>query len=206
MSTFPGSPKLIKGAIVGIDSTNIPTAVLFQYNPDSLTRSLKPQYTGGGSDISEALRLKGPPDETIKLDIEIDATDQLENGNPVAAAVGISPMLSALELFIYPKSSLVIANEILKAAGTIEIIPLETPLTILIWGPGRIVPVRINDINITEEAFDTSLNPIRAKVSLDFQVLNYNHLGLASRGGALFMNYQILKQVMSALGSVSKIP
>ena len=130
----------------------------------------------------------------------------MESGDAVAGTIGINPLLAAIELFIYPQSSLVIANEVLKLTGTIEIIPLETPLTILIWGPGRIVPVRINDMNITEEAFDTFLNPIRAKVSLDFQVLNYNHLGLASRGGALFMNNQILKEVMSKLGIISKIP
>lgn len=204
MTTFPGSPRLIKAALVGLDSFNNSKAVIFQYNPDTLSRTLKPQYTGGGSDIGEALRLKGPPEETIKLDIEIDAVDQLEIADQATLSSGILPAISALEMFIYPDSALVIANEALKAAGVIEIIPLETPLTVLIWGAGRIVPVRINDVAITEEAFDTMLNPIRAKVTIDLQVLNYNHLGLASRGGALFIKNQIMKEAAAKIAIVNK--
>ena len=125
MSTFPGSPRLQKGAIVGIDPIDpVPRVILFQYNPDTLTRTLEAQTVGGqGGDRSEALRLKGAPVETFKLEVEIDATDQLETGRGPAVGMGVYPQLSALEMLIYPRSSLVLTNDALLAAGTIEIIP-----------------------------------------------------------------------------------
>jgi hypothetical protein len=206
MSSFPGSPKLIKGAIVGLDPFNpLASVIVFQYNPERLARTLNPQTAGSGSDKGEALRLKGPPEETIKLDIEIDAADQLETADSTAVSIGISPALSALEMLLYPKSALVITNEALKAAGIIEIIPAEVPLTLFIWGANRIVPVRLTELSITEEAFDTRLNPIQAKVSIGLRVLNYNDLGLLSAGGALFMTHQVVKEVMAVVGSVNKI-
>ena len=117
MSTFPGSPRLIKGAIIGIDPFNpLASVIIFQYNPDTLTRTLQAQTTSGEAGRSEALRLKGPPIETIKLDVEIDATDQLEKADPIATGMGIYPQLAALEMLLYPKSALVIANTILLAA------------------------------------------------------------------------------------------
>src|SRR5260221_8893790 len=170
MTTFPGSPKVQKGALIGIDPANpLASVVVFQYNPDTLTRSLTPQTSGGeptSSGRAEALRLKGPPVETINLDVEIDAVDQLEKGDSLAGTLGIYPALSALEMLLYPKSALVIANEILAAIGIIEIIPPEAPLTLLVWNVKRILPVRLTTFSITEEAFDPALNPIRAKVSL----------------------------------------
>jgi len=206
MSSFPGTPRLVKAAIVGIDPFNpLASVIIFQYNPDKLVRTLNPQTAGLGSDKGETLRLKGPPEETIKLDIEIDATDQLETADSIALNMGISPTLSALEMLLYPKSSLIITNEILKAVGVIEIIPAEAPLTLFIWGTNRIVPVRLTDLSITEEAFDTKLNPIQAKVSIGLRVLNYNDLGLISAGGALFMTHQVIKEVIATLGSVSKV-
>jgi len=201
--TFPGSPRLQKGAIIGVDKFNpLASIIVFQYNPDTLTRTLTAQTVGGEANRGEALRLKGPPQETIKLDIEIDATDQLEKANPVAVSMGIHPTLASLEMLLYPKSAVMIANEVLAAAGMIEIIPPEAPLTLLVWGPARVLPVRLTEFSITEEAFDTLLNPIRAKVSLGMRVLNYQDLGLASVGGALFMVHQIAKEVMAVVGSV----
>ncbi|EFH84859.1 hypothetical protein [Ktedonobacter racemifer] len=211
MTTFPGSPKLQKGAIIGLDPANpLASVVVFQYNPDTLTRTLTPQTTAS-SDTSrgEALRLKGPPEETINIDIEIDATDQLEKGDSNTVNMGIYPALSALEMLLYPKSALVIANEVLAAIGIIEIIPPEAPLTLFVWGAKRVLPVRLTSFSITEQAFDPNLNPILAKVSLGMRVLNYMDLGLPSVGGALFMAHQVVKEVMatiSSVGSISSLP
>jgi hypothetical protein len=67
MTTFSGSPRLLKGAIVGIDLFNpLASVIVFQYNPDMLTRTLQAQTAGEGGDRAEALRLKGAPVETIK--------------------------------------------------------------------------------------------------------------------------------------------
>src|SRR5512142_1967838 len=114
MSTFPGSPRLIKGGIVLLDPTTgaVRRIITLQYNPDTLSRTLQVQSVGGeGGDRSEALRLKGPPVETIKVEAEIDATDQLEVADGTARKVGIHPQLAALEMVVYPNSAQLQANQ-----------------------------------------------------------------------------------------------
>jgi hypothetical protein len=199
MSSFPGSPRLLKGAIVGLDPKNpLASIVVFQYNPDTMTRRLEARTsTGEGSDRSEALRLTSAPKETITLSIEVDATDQLETANPLAVATGINPTLAALEMLFYPKSSVVISNIAMANGGLLEIIPVEAPLTLFVWGPTRVLPVRVTSFSITEEAFDTLLNPTRAKVDLTLQVLSYYDLKTSSPGFSLFMAYQIAKELMA---------
>ena len=108
-------------------------------------------------------------------------------------------------MLLYPKSALVIANEVLLNVGVIEIIPPEAPLILFVWGVSRILPVRLNELTITEEAYDPNLNPIRAKVSLGLRVLTYRDLGLLSVGGTLFMAHQIAKEVMATLSSVGTL-
>lgn len=204
MTTFPNSPRLLKGGIVLInpDTGAVQRIIVLQYNPDTLNRTLQVKGVGGeGGDRSEALRLTGPPVETIKLDAEIDATDQLEfpDQNPNAAQLGIHPQLAALETLVYPASSQLQSNNRLAAAGTLEIAPMEAPLTLFIWSKNRILPVRLTEFSITEEAFDPALNPIRAKVSLGMRVLNINDLGFAHKGGSLFMAYQQQKERLAAM-------
>jgi hypothetical protein len=203
MSTFPGSPHLLKGGIVLIDpdSGALQRIITLQYNPDTLTRSLQVQSVDPSSkDRSEALRLKGPPIETFKLEAEIDATDQLEfpDQNPVAPQLGIYPQLAALETIVYPTSAQLLNTNALAQAGTLEIAPMEAPLTLFVWSKNRVVPVRITDFSITEEAFDTALNPVRAKVSLGMRVLSVDDLGFDNKGGNLFMVYQQQKERLAA--------
>ena len=197
MSSFPGSPRLLKGGIVLLNpqTTAVERIISLQYNPDTLTRSLQVRSVGGeGSNHSDALRLTGPPVETYKLDAEVDATDQLETAHAVTVQVGIQPILSALETIIYPKSTQLFANNAMARLGTIEIAPMETPLILFIWNKNRIVPVRITEFSITEEAFDVNLNPIRAKISLGMRVLSVDDLGFDHKGGSLYMNYHQNKE------------
>ncbi len=216
MTTFPNSPKLLKGRIVLVDPTStsiVQRSIALQYNPDTLTRTLQVQGVGGeGGNRSEALRLKGPPVETIKLDAEIDATDQLEIADGTATEVGLYPQLSALEILVYPTSAQLQSNNSLAQSGTLEIAPMEAPLTLFVWSKQRVMPVRITDFSITEEAFDVNLNPIRAKVSLGMRVLSVDDLGFSHGGGILFMSYlqnkeQLAKRVkgstFGALGITS---
>lgn len=203
MSSFPGSPHVLKGGIVLIDPTTaaIIRIISLQYNPDTLSRTLQAQaMSGEGGDRLEALRLKAPPIESIKLDAEIDATDQLEfpDQNPLTTQVGIYPQLAALETIVYPTSAQLQANDSLAQAGTLEVAPVEAPLTLFVWSRTRVVPVRITDFSITEEAFDTSLNPIRAKVSLGLRVLSVTDLSFGHKGGALFMAYLQGKERLAA--------
>ena len=207
MTAFPGSPRLIKGAIIGTDPINpLASVIVFQYNPDTMTRRLEARSKGGQEeDRSEALRLTGPPKETITLSIELDATDQLEEVHPLAVASGISPALSALEMLIYPKSETVIAGAALANGGIVEIIQPEAPLALFIWGPTRVLPVRITSFSITEEAYDTLLNPIRAKVDLSLYVLSYSDLKLTHPGYSLFLVHQITKEVMATTNIFNSI-
>jgi hypothetical protein len=201
MTTFPNSPRLIKGGIVLIDpdTAAVRRIIVLQYNPDTLSRTLQPQAVKESGDRSEAMRLTGPPVETIKLDAEIDATDQLEfpEQNRTAVEFGIQPQLAALETMVYPASSQLLANNSMAQAGMLEILPMMSALPLFIWSKSRIVPVRITDLSVTEEAFDPALNPIRAKVSLGMRVLSVTDLGFDNKGGSLFMAYQQLKEQLA---------
>ncbi|HEU0217805.1 MAG TPA: hypothetical protein VFQ90_14200 [Stellaceae bacterium] len=205
----PISPRVMRGGIVLLDpNTGIPRGfIVLQYNPDTLTRRLQPQGVGDQPDRSEILRLKGPPIETISVAAEIDATDQLAAPaeNPLAVTLGIQPQLSALELLVYPSSIDLILNEALTLLGTIEILPMESPLAVFVWNPTRITPVRITSLDITEEAFDTNLNPIRAKVSLEMRVLNVNDTGFLNPAGALYMVYQIEKEALALANAIQSV-
>jgi Contractile injection system tube protein len=209
VTTFPGSPKLFKGAIVVIaPSTNtVISTVPFQYNPETLSRTLQPQTSGEAQgNRSEALRLEGAPAESIKLDIELDATDQLEksqNFQDLAVQFGIYPQLSALETLIYPASADIESNMGLADRGMLEIVPMEAPMTILVWGSKRVLPVRLTEFSITEEAYDLNLNPIRAKVSLGLRVLNYGDLPWGQRGAKLFLAHHKAKERMAKKSSSS---
>jgi len=194
MTSFPNSPRLLKAGVVLLDpsSGQVLRVISLQYNPDNLSRSLQMQAIAAeGADRSEALRLKGPPVETFKLEAEIDATDQLEfpDTNRNVVQNGIHPQLAALETLVYPTSAALQANNALAGSGALEIIPMESPLALFVWSKQRAVPVRVTEFSVTEEAFDPLLNPIRAKVSIGLRVLSVDDLGFSHRGGSLFMSY-----------------
>lgn len=193
MTSFPNSPRVVKGGLVLLDpaSAQVQRVIALQYNPDTLTRTLQVQHLGEGAERAEALRLKGPAVETLKLEAEIDAVDQLEfpGQHKTVVESGIAAQLAVLESLINPAAADLLANQALAAAGTLEIAPMESALVLFVWGANRIVPVRVTDFSITEEAFDPALNPIRAKVNLGLRVLSIDDLGFDHRGGNLFMAY-----------------
>jgi hypothetical protein len=204
MSAFPNSPRLVRGGIVTMDpvTSAVRSIIALQYNPDSLSRTLQIQALPGGSDgvRVDALRLRGPAVETIKLEAELDATDQLEfpKQNKIAVQYGIHPQLAQLEMLINPTVETLQADNTMANHGTLEIIPLEQALTLFVWGKSRVVPVRLTDFSITEEAFDANLNPIRAKVSLGLRVLNVDDLGFSHPGGQMFMTYLTNKEHLAS--------
>jgi hypothetical protein len=200
MTTFPGSPRLLKGGIVLIDpqSGSVRRIIALQYNPDSLSRTLQVQAAGAESgDRSQALRLKGPPVETWKVEAELDATDRLEIADGTAGQVGLLPQLAALETMLYPTSGQLEANRGRISGGTLEITPMETPLALFVWSKERVVPVRFTEFSVTEEAFDPQLNPIRAKVSLGMRVLTMDDLTWDHKGAHIFMAYLRNKETLA---------
>jgi hypothetical protein len=205
----PDSPKILKGgiALVNNETAQVERLIALQYNPESLTRSVQIRGVSGDSgDHIEALRLKGPPIETIKVDVELDSTDPLEDADAGATANGIHAALAALEMIVYPSSASLFGNNAIASAGTIEIAPMNGPLTVFIFGPKRILPVRFTEMSITEESFDIHLNPIRARISLGMRVLTVDDLGFGSKGGSLFMTYLQQKEQLARQAAPGTFP
>lgn len=209
MSSFPGSPKVLKGAIVGIDIFNpVASVIVFQYNPEELSRSLQTraapwEYRMSGEARDDAFLALGPPIESINLTVEIDATDQLEGQNPIVQLRGIQPQLSSLELLMYPRSTQVLLNLAAARAGTWTLQIENTPVVLLVWGAARVLPVRITSLNITEQAFDTMLNPILARVDLGLQVMTYLELRDDNIGNGVYMSMMVQREVLARLGGVA---
>ena len=195
------SPRLLKGGLVLVDPTSgqVQRVITLQYTPDSVSRTLQIQGIGEQGDRSEALRLKGPAVETIKLEAELDAADQLEfpDQNPDAVQFGLHPQIAALESLLNPTAASLIAQATLAASGTLEIAPAEAPLAVFVWSAQRVAPVRVTEFSVTEEAFDPLLNPIRAKLSLGLRVLTIDDLPAGHKGSTIFLSYLQRKETLA---------
>jgi hypothetical protein len=193
--------KTLRGALAIVSATvPVPRLIIFQYNPETMSRTVAPQMTGADrTNRSAPLLYTGAPIETINLEIEIDAGDQdtMASGPP---SQNIVSQLAALEILLYPGSMKVAANELLLAVGTIEITPYTAPTVLFIWGPQRVMPVRIQSYSVKEEAFDGNLKPIRAHVTLSLQVLTYSELTPTDGAYAIYMAYQVTKEMQAAFG------
>jgi hypothetical protein len=203
MTTYPNSPKILKGGLVLLDpaSARVRRIISLQYNPEQLSRSLQVQTAGGeSSNRSEAMRFTGPAVETIRLEADIDAADQLEfpQENRTTVEYGIQPQLAMLEALAHPSSEQLFRVDREASGGTLEITPMEAPLLLFVWSKNRIVPVRLTEFSVTEKAFDISLNPLLATISLGMRVLSVDDLGFAHKGGSLFMSYLQTKEQLAA--------
>ena len=203
-SVFPGSPRVLKGGLIAYRLPDLfPTIIVFQYNPDEVSRSLQTQSSGSGTGRGEANRVNGPPQETITISVEIDAADQLEKPgeNPTTVQNGLHPVIASIERLVYPSYPLVIANEALAIAGSAFILNETAPLTLLVWGPRRVLPVQVQSLSIKEEAFDQKLNPIRAKADLTLRVLTYRDLDITNPGYWVYLAAFTQKETLSALNT-----
>ena len=237
MSTYPGSPKLIMGAFVEFSDRfigSIPNVIMFQYNPETMTRDLGGLDTGEGKEKSPSESVTAQPtdpDETIDFKLQLDASDALGSPEfypefPLAVVSGVSARLSALELLLYPQEDATGAGllgsvtaalggagaafgggSIPQVGGTVSMalgagavagaallsnklgdkvtvmnVPRGTvPTVLFVWGPGRIVPVRITSFSIDENLFSPSLYPMRATVSIKLKVLAPRHIPCSKR-------------------------
>ena len=204
MSSFPGSPRLVKGGLVILDAATgaVRRTIALQYNPDTLTRTYQVQGVGGegGGERAQPFRLKGPATESIKLEAEIDATDALElpDQNANAVRYGIAPQLAVLEALVNPTVAELQTLGALSRSGTLEILPPEAPLVLFVWSASRVVPVRVTELSVTEEAFDPALNPMRAKVSIGLRVMTTDDLGFEHRGGSAFLSHLRTREALAS--------
>jgi hypothetical protein len=153
MAGFPGSPNILKGAFVRYDgSAASPKIIIFPYNPETLTRTIlpSPAATASGQPSQAAVA----PQETILFTLMLDATDALEQANAQAASMGVYPVLSAIELLMYPAQQ---GSDL---------------VTLFIWGPNRVLPVRVTSLNIVESVFGTNLSPYQVSVQVSLTVIH----------------------------------
>lgn len=201
MSSYPNSPAIMKAALISMGAGSVPQLIVLQYNPDQLTRSVAPDFEKTGDTPTGTSLLAGPPTETFSLTARISAVDQLQVNNPVAMAFGINPQLAALELMLFPSVAAITADLAEMALGVLEIVPPETPLTIFVWGPMRVLPVQMTSYNVTETMHDTLLNPIDAEVTIELKVLTYQDFSLDQTGCFLYLANLAQRELMSALAS-----
>jgi hypothetical protein len=183
---FSNKPKILHGAFVeyGLSLNTYP--VVFQFNPEQLTRKHSRSFSGpkvGETDLTlrefhqdttelstiQKQQKVTLEEETINFEILLDATDQLEEAkeNQIKTHFGIEPQLAALELMLHPKGE----NSLLKHKGYSYTRKSNPPVILFIWGRHRVLPVNINSLDITETAFNTHLYPTRANATVALTVI-----------------------------------
>jgi len=197
----------LKGAFIKLDADvlgALPNIIVFQFNPEQLSRTpalSQPPASDNGAGNQYSGQQPAPPSESFSFNLRLDATDQLAAGNPIAAASGILPALSALELLLVPKSSLTLDLLSLSGGKKPHVHPPESlPTVLFFWGPSRILPVSVTSLNITETQYDTLLNPVRAEVTVNLQVLTPGQLAAdAAFARGAYQYSQGVKEVLAAL-------
>jgi hypothetical protein len=207
----PLRPAVLKGALV-VYPTHTPgsqpsSVIAFQFNPDAMKRTLAhrtppaPPQGPTGAAKEDVLRVAGPPLETITMSVDMHAADQLNDpdASPAVAEHGLHPALATLELLMYPPTKNTQKVDQQAADGKVQVSTAELPLVLLMWGKSRVVPVKVTGFSVSEEAFDTRLNPIAAKVELSLQVLTDMDFTGDSIGRDAFVAYQKAKENLATL-------
>lgn len=168
----------------------VPNIVVFQFNPEQLSRTIQMAAAGGARDSNRSQRAQtersvaaGPPTEEFSLKIELSAAEDLGSPGPfegVTRLFGVGPQIAALEKMAYPAGGGLLAaaidaigDAIAGAAGAQAekpIPPEALPRLLFIWGPTRVLPVKITSLRITEQEYDNALSPTRAEVEVGLEV------------------------------------
>ncbi len=201
----------LKGAFISLGAGllgALPNIVVFQFNPEKVTRTpalarTPPTPTGAGA--QNGADQPAAPTETYSFSLRLDATDQLADGNPIAAASGVLPTLSAIEQLMQPAS----ANELsflpaipgLGGGGSspFDYPPSRLPTVLFFWGPYRIWPVALTSLAITESEYNTLLVPIRAEVTVSLSILTPTQLSGETLALGAYAYSQGVREVMAAL-------
>lgn len=222
---YSRSPRLIKGAIVQfagfpIIPLPIPNVIIFQYNPDSMQRSMSPFNADVTKEKLDKLKthpatLDQPwdPEETFNVTLFLDATDHLETENPITIVTGVADRLAALEMLLYPEGDGLLKGLLSNAIKSISggslkpddlISKGKVPITLFVWGTGRIVPVRLTSFNVEETSWNIALYPLRAKVTIGFKVVTSAELYddgrvAATIAGVCYDFTRAQKEILAAL-------
>lgn len=211
---------LLKGALIEFMPTfliPVPNVIVFQYNPETLTHtwnqpeSAPPQGTTG----NDPMAVKGMPGESFSFKIAMDANDEIADGSAATAAIaqvsGVYSRLAALEMLLYPTTGGVggLLGSVSAAAkaelddlngGATTPVPVSTlPTVLFVWGPGRIVPVRVTDLTITEQLYNGTLSPTHAEAQLSLRVLTPAELKADTTGSLATVAYYYTLALRQAL-------
>ena len=172
----------------------IPNVVIFQYNPETMTHGWTPATTNPGTpgQSSNPLAITGQPTETFSFTLAMDSNDTIADGNAVVAGLaevsGLYTRLAALEMLLFPTAPPGggLIGSVTAALGiggssspspTQQVPAAQLPTVLFVWGPGRIVPVRVTALSITEKLYDaTLLNPIHVEAQMTLKVLTQDEL------------------------------
>jgi hypothetical protein len=214
-------PYLLKGALIEYGSDflgPVPNVVIFQFNPESLTRNIQipPRPTGAaGRETTQAGEI---PVEKITLTAHFSAADQLGSNNPLARTFGVGPQLAALEKMVRPAGKLsALIGEAIDAVGDAifggsdgegptQPIPRESyPRILFIWGLTRVLPVILESMSITEQQYDNILNPIQAEVSLGLSVITIDPCSddMVAKGAIEYSNLAKETQAVANLANTA---
>lgn len=219
---------LLKGAFVEFMDTflvPLPNVVVFQFNPETMTHGwTQPEAApSSGTGKSNPLAVRGVPGETFQFELLLDAGDTIADGGPVGAALaeasGVYSRLAAIEMLQYPVAapagggllgsvSAAVGGAVggalggAAAATTRPIPQSQVPTVLFVWGPGRIVPVRVTSLSVTEKLYDALLNPIQATANITVRVLTPDELEyvtgpLKDIAKAVYTYTQDLRQVLA---------
>jgi hypothetical protein len=204
---MPG--QYFRGAFIEFTSAflvPIPNIILFQYNPETLTHTWSPATAaapGGGAagpGAGNPLAVTGNPGEEFSFSLALDSQDIIADGSPPAAALagisGIYPTLAALEMLLFPSTStggsaLALASSVGgsllgggSSSGVSRSVPVSVvPTVLFVWGPGRILPVRVTSLRVTEKLYDpTLLVPTHADAEIGLKVLTQNEIDALDDG------------------------
>jgi hypothetical protein len=192
--------QYFRGAFVEFTETfplPIPNLILFQYNPETMTHTWTPAKSGGantpGQSPSNPLAITGPPEESFSFNLMMDSNDTIADGSAVTAGLaelsGVYPRLAALEMLLFPTAppgggligSVSSALGITSSPPATAVPSAQLPTVLFVWGPGRIAPVRVTTLTITEKLYDgTLLNPIHAEAQIALKVLTPQELQYVS--------------------------
>jgi hypothetical protein len=220
---MPG--KFVHGALVELTQTfllPVPNVIIFQYNPETMTHTwAQPEAAPprGGMARSNPLAVRGMPGESFSFTLAMDAYDMIADGSPVAQGIaagsGIYTRLAALEMLMYPipasgpglvgsvsaRASLT-GSAALFGQSRRRVPDLRVPTVLFVWGAGRVVPVRVTELTITEKLYDQFLNPTHAEATLGLRVLTPEELSaerdaLAPVARGAYLYSQGLRQTLA---------
>jgi hypothetical protein len=218
MSQFPNSPKLVKGALLEFSDALlglVPNIILFQYNPEQLSYKLDQAPTRAAGEESsttekkETFRTPNLPVESISnFRLILDATDQMERGDPITAVRGVGPAIAALEMMMFPSGSSLLNLGSLLGAGSLgaaKVPPQQLPLVLFVWGPWRVIPVNVTSVSVVEQEFDPLLNPTRAEVTISLKVISKDDLSKDSFAYGAYVWTQSNREINAALNIANTV-